>query len=71
MRETFTSGSTRGEWAAHTGSPSLLLYRLASCHNILKVLLPIYELQSRAKDAQLCYPSFISMTNPRSTQKTK
>ena len=27
MRETFTSGSTRGEWAAFIGSPSLLLYR--------------------------------------------
>jgi hypothetical protein len=30
MRETFTSGSPRGEWATHTGSPSLLLYRLFS-----------------------------------------
>ncbi len=28
MRETFTSGSTRGEWVAPlAGSPSLLLYR--------------------------------------------
>ena len=33
MRETFTSGSTRGEWVAPlAGSPSLLLYReVASC----------------------------------------
>jgi len=30
MRETFTSGSSRGEWVAPlTGSPSLLLYRYA------------------------------------------
>jgi len=28
MREILTSGSTRGEWAASSGSPSLLLYRL-------------------------------------------
>ena len=30
MRETFTSGSSRGEWAApFVESPSLLLYRYA------------------------------------------
>ena len=55
MRETFTSGSTRGEWVTPLAeSPSLLLYRLASFHNILNILLPIYEPQSRANCAQLC-----------------
>jgi hypothetical protein len=54
MREILTSGSTRGEWAASSGSPSLLLYRLSSFRNILKVLLPIYEPKSRANYAQLC-----------------
>jgi hypothetical protein len=39
MRETFTSGSPRGEWATHTGSPSLLLYRHFS--RIDKVVNPI------------------------------
>jgi len=43
MREILTSGSTRGEWAASSGSPSLLLYRLSSFYNILKMLFPIYE----------------------------
>ena len=49
MRETFTSGSTRGEWVAPlAGSPSLLLYRLSFFRNILKMLWPTHELQSRA-----------------------
>jgi len=34
--------------------------KLTSFHNILNILLPIYEPQSRANDAQLCAtrPSF-------------
>jgi len=63
MRETFTSGSTRGEWVAPlVRSPSLLLYRLSSIHNILNMLLPLYEPQSRANYAQLCATRYIART---------
>ena len=70
MRETFTSGSTRGEWAAPlAGSPSLLLYRLSSFHNILNMLLPLYEPQSRANYAQLRATRFAPYaTTPRESE---